>query len=134
MNGSCNLFVICQQVENNIETLNTNYNQKLTQKEELSNKSRELEKKLERAGKLVSGLGGERERWEGSVAILEENIEYLLGDCLIAAAFLSYVGPFLSNYRDELVKNIWLPQVHKLGISCNPEFSFATFMAKPTQV
>lgn len=28
-----------------------------------------LELKLERAAKLVSGLGGERERWEGSVAV-----------------------------------------------------------------
>ena len=43
--------------------------------------------------------------------ILEENIGYLVGDCLIAAAFLSYAGPFLSNYRDELVEKTWLAQV-----------------------
>ena len=41
----------------------------------------------------------------------EENIGYLVGDCLIAAAFLSYAGPFLSNYRDELVEKTWLAQV-----------------------
>lgn len=69
-----------------------------------------------------------------SFQILEENIQYLVGDCLIAAAFLSYVGPFLSNYRDELVQNNWLVQVRNLGITCNPDFSFAAFMAKPTQV
>ena len=34
-----------------------------------------------------------------------------MGDCLIAAAFLSYAGPFLSNYRDELVEKTWLAQV-----------------------
>lgn len=42
---------------------------------------------------------------------LEENISYLPGDCLIAAAFLSYAGPFLSQYRDELVQNTWLKMV-----------------------
>lgn len=36
---------------------------------------------------------------------------YLVGDCLVAAAFLSYAGPFLSSYRDELVQQTWLKQV-----------------------
>ena len=42
---------------------------------------------------------------------LEVSIGYLVGDCLVAAAFLSYAGPFLSNYRDELVQQTWLKQV-----------------------
>lgn len=36
---------------------------------------------------------------------------YLVGDCLIAAAFLSYMGPFLSNYRDEIVQHRWMKEV-----------------------
>ena len=62
------------------------------------------------------------------------NIEYLVGDCLVAAAFLSYAGPFLSNYRDELVEKTWLTQVRLLHLPCNPEFSFSNFLAKPTSV
>ena len=42
---------------------------------------------------------------------LEENMVYLVGDCLVAAAFMSYMGPFLSNYRDHLVKEVWLKEV-----------------------
>ena len=37
---------------------------------------------------------------------------YLVGDCLVGAAFMSYAGPFLSDYRDELVQETWLKQVH----------------------
>lgn len=48
-----------------------------------------------------------------SLQVLEENIGYLVGDSLLAAAFLSYVGPFLSNYRDELVMQNWIAQVIK---------------------
>ena len=36
---------------------------------------------------------------------------YLVGDVLIAAAFLSYIGPFLSNYREDLVVRKWLVEV-----------------------
>ena len=65
---------------------------------------------------------------------MEENIGYLVGDCLVASAFLSYTGPFLSNYRDELVQKTWLAKVRELHVSCNPEFSFANFLGKPTIV
>lgn len=42
---------------------------------------------------------------------LEGDMVLLPGDCLLASAFLSYVGPFLSQYRDELVQETWLKQV-----------------------
>lgn len=42
---------------------------------------------------------------------LEEDLGYLVGDCLLAAAFLSYMGPFLTNYRDEIVNQIWIRKV-----------------------
>lgn len=45
---------------------------------------------------------------------LEENMGYLIGDCLLAASYLSYMGPFLSNYRDELL-GIWMKEVQQTG-------------------
>lgn len=42
---------------------------------------------------------------------LEKDMGYLVGDCLLAAAFLSYMGPFLSSYREELLSGIWIKQV-----------------------
>lgn len=122
-----------------LDQLQTQYGEKLSQKEELRKKSEDMELKLDRAGKLVSGLAGERVRWEKTVEVhahthihtrtlvetgkyyrlcifaqmqsLEKDMGYLLGDCLLAAAFLSYMGPFLSNYRDELLRSIWIKQV-----------------------
>ena len=62
-----------------------------------------LELKSERAKSLVDGLGGERDRWEISIGVLETALGNLVGDCLLAAAFLSYCGPFDSEYRMRLL-------------------------------
>lgn len=59
---------------------------------------------------LVDGLSDERARWEKTVASLGELFERLPGDCLISTAFVSYLGPFVSNYREEL-SDIWLKEV-----------------------
>uniref|UniRef100_A0A8C2ZK56 Dynein axonemal heavy chain 2 n=1 Tax=Cyclopterus lumpus TaxID=8103 RepID=A0A8C2ZK56_CYCLU len=107
--------------------------EKRIMKTSLREKSDEMEMKLDRADKLVTGLAGERVRWEERVAGLEKNMGYLVGDCLLAASFLSYMGPFLSNYRDELLA-IWMKEVRDLAIPFTPGFSFAVFLSKPTVV
>lgn len=53
-----------------MEDLKRQYDEKLAQKEELRKKAELTELKLDRAGKLVSGLAGERDRWEASVKVL----------------------------------------------------------------
>jgi len=45
---------------------------------------------------------------------LEERIGYLVGDVLIASAFMSYMGPFLSHYREDLVEKTWIVEVCRI--------------------
>ena len=57
--------------------LQQQYQDKLNQKEELKQKAEHTELMLDRAAKLVSGLAGERVRWEETVkvmALTEDNI------------------------------------------------------------
>ncbi|XP_070849918.1 dynein axonemal heavy chain 2 [Chaetodon trifascialis] len=122
-----------REVGEKLDQLKKQHGEKLAMKESLRKKSDEMEVKLDRADKLVTGLAGERVRWEERAAGLEENMGYLVGDCLLAASFLSYMGPFLSNYRDELLA-IWMKEVRDLDIPCTPGFSFAVFLSKPTAV
>ena len=96
--------------------------------------SEELEVKLERAKNLVEGLGGERTRWEGSIASLEADLTNLVGDCLLAAAFLSYCGPFDSEYRALLVQGTWIKSVKTLNIPCAADFDFCNFLANAEDV
>ncbi|XP_028992315.1 dynein axonemal heavy chain 2 isoform X2 [Betta splendens] len=122
-----------REVAERLEELKHQHGEKLVMKESLKRKSDEMEVKLDRADKLVTGLAGERIRWEDRVAGLTESMGYLVGDCLLAASFLSYMGPFLSNYRDELL-TVWMKEVRDSQIPCSPGFSFAVFLSKPTTV
>ena len=66
----CYISYLClAQVEEKLNELKKQYDEKLAQKEELKNKAEMLELKLDRAAKLVSGLAGERVRWEDSVKV-----------------------------------------------------------------
>lgn len=61
---------------------------------------------------LVENLAGERERWDKSVFTLDQQFGYLPGDCLLATAFISYLGPFVSQYREMLV-DLWKREVRR---------------------
>lgn len=52
-----------------LEELQRQYEEKLAHKEELRKKAELTELRLERAAKLVSGLAGERVRWEENVKV-----------------------------------------------------------------
>ncbi len=116
-----------------VDDLRRKHEDSVAEKNALKDEAETLEIKLARANTLVSGLSGEKERWEASIASYEEALVNLTGDALVAAAFLSYAGPFDTVYRESLV-SLWLASVKEQGVSFSPGFSFANFLAKPTDV
>merc|ERR1719473_2118129 len=87
-----------------VNELQAEGDEKEREKDELTATAEELKQKLERAAALVDGLAGEKVRWEISVGKFDGQITNLVGDCMIAAAFLSYAGPFGAVYRKDLVE------------------------------
>ncbi|KAK7469836.1 hypothetical protein BaRGS_00036165, partial [Batillaria attramentaria] len=122
------------ELEAKMEELKVAYEEKLNQKEELKRKAEHMELMMERARRLVEGLAGERVRWTETVKNLDEQISYLPGDCLMAAAFLSYMGPFLSEYREEMADRLWMKEIRTLEVPITPCFSFISFMVRPTLI
>lgn len=51
----------------------------------------------------------EKIRWGQSIKSFEAQEKTLCGDVLLTAAFVSYVGPFTKQYRQELVHCEWVP-------------------------
>ena len=55
--------------------------------------------KLERAEKLIGGLGGEKIRWTETAQRLRDAYTHLVGDMIVSAAIIAYLGPFTAAYR-----------------------------------
>ena len=67
--------------------------------------------KLGAAEKLVNGLAGENKRWGLNVIELKANIKSVIGDVLLASAFVSYIGAFSARLRLGLWKDVWIPDI-----------------------
>jgi len=63
------------------------------------------ERKKSLATRLVRALGAEGKRWEESILTTEQLISVVLGDVLMASAFVSYIGPFNIKYRNIIMKD-----------------------------
>ncbi|KAJ8721187.1 hypothetical protein PYW07_001962 [Mythimna separata] len=110
-----------------IARLQKEYDEKLAQKEELERKSKMLQLKLERAEALITGLSGEKERWEMTVERLDKEFDNLPGDCLIATGFVAYLGPFVSEYREDLMSE-WFLEFDNLPGDCLIATGFVAYL------
>ncbi|KAJ3159379.1 Dynein heavy chain 1, axonemal [Geranomyces michiganensis] len=88
-----------RESEINIKEMEKRYGESVAKKEELSRKVEECNVKLTRAGKLISGLGGEKQRWALTVENLDTKITNVIGDILLASGAIAYLGPFTAEYR-----------------------------------
>ena len=71
--------------------------QKKNKKEQLEHDVHMCTVKLDRAQKLITGLGGEKTRWNASADRLAMQLDKLTGDVLLAAAQIAYLGPFTAG-------------------------------------
>lgn len=92
-----------------------------------------MKKNLERAALLIEGLSEEKMRWTQTVKQLNIDFDYLPGDCLLSVAFISYMGPFVTKYRDILM-TLWTTSVKEMKIPSNPEYEVKTFLSDPATI
>uniref|UniRef100_A0A8C4RIN5 Uncharacterized protein n=1 Tax=Erpetoichthys calabaricus TaxID=27687 RepID=A0A8C4RIN5_ERPCA len=81
--------------------------------------------KLGRAEKLMSGLGGERERWMQISQQLDDTYQNIVGDMLLSAGVVAYLGPFTPQFRQEVLKD-WQDMCKRKEIPVSPTFSLST--------
>lgn len=73
-------------------------------------------KKLDRAEKLIGGLGGEKDRWTEAARQLGEQYINITGDVLISSGVVAYQGAFTVDFRQvsiERDENMLLHALYK---------------------
>lgn len=74
------------------------------------------QRKAQLADRLVNGLSGENKRWGAAIEKFGAMERRLVGDVMVAAAFVSYAGPFNSQFRNALVFEKWIPDLKERQI------------------
>ena len=121
-----------QQVLDKVATLQATLKATQEKKASLEEQADRAQKQLKRAGQLLGGLGGEKIRWQESAKLLSESLVNLVGDMVLAAGCLAYLGPFTAQFRVRIVQH-WVSVCKELSIPCS-DFSLISALADPVVV
>lgn len=94
-------------VQAHLKSLRNTYNAAMAEKQEVEDQANKLMARADLAKRLVGGLASENIRWGKEIEKLRANALTLPGDCMLAAGFVSYVGAFDQDLREELWKVQW---------------------------
>ncbi|KAK6177269.1 hypothetical protein SNE40_015399 [Patella caerulea] len=120
-------------VEKRLADLKASFQEMTDKKEKLEFQVDLCGKKLVRAEKLIGGLGGEKERWTKAAELLQITYDNLMGDVLISAGVIAYLGPFTSAFRDSCTVD-WVKQCTDRKIPCSQEFSLSKTLGEPIKI
>lgn len=112
-----------QAVENTINTLEqsiatykTEYAALISETQAIKTEMSRVQFKVDRSVRLLDSLSSERTRWEEGSKSFETQIGTLVGDVLVAAAFLAYSGLYDQQFRKNMMED-WLHQLQLSGIN-----------------
>ncbi|XP_058892872.1 dynein axonemal heavy chain 3 [Kogia breviceps] len=120
-------------VEGRLQALNDDFEEMNTKKKMLEENIEICSQKLIRAEKLISGLGGEKDRWTEAARQLGVRYTNLTGDVLLSSGTVAYLGAFTMDYRAECQK-WWLAQCKDKVIPGSSDFSLSNTLGDPVKI
>ena len=122
-----------QAVVDKIQNLNDDLEAKKAYSEKLERDVEMCKVKLERAEKLIGGLGGEKIRWTASSQQLVIDYEALTGDVLLSSGCIAYLGAFSASYREQTTAR-WVALCAERGIGCDAKYSLVKILGDQVKI
>ena len=97
--------ILVAKLNAELSVLMAEYQEAMDTKNQAIMESEKCERKLNLAQRLVAALGSEQEKWAQSIIDLGDYMQLVIGDVLLASAFVSYVGPFNKTFRDIILND-----------------------------
>lgn len=72
--------------------------------------------------------------WSNDLEELKKARVRLLGDCLVSSAFLSYVGAFSWEFRNDLVYQDWVNDLRKREVPLSDPFRIESLLTNDVEI
>ena len=115
-------------LENSIAIYKSEYAALISETQSIKSEMARVESKVNRSVKLLDSLSAERSRWEDGSKSFETQISTIVGDVLVAAAFLAYSGLYDQQLRKAMLDD-WLGQLGLSGISYKMHYPVAEYLS-----
>ena len=122
-----------QEVIAKVDGLQKQLAEAVAKKKELDDLVDLSKARLVRADQLLDALGGNKVQWIQNVADLKASQVNLLGDVLLAAGSMSYLGPFRVEYR-RAAQDLWKTTLGEVDIPTSEVFSVEKFLGDPVAI
>uniref|UniRef100_A0A8B9LEL4 Dynein axonemal heavy chain 12 n=1 Tax=Astyanax mexicanus TaxID=7994 RepID=A0A8B9LEL4_ASTMX len=120
-----------KEVEDRLAALKKTLEEKTEEQAQLQFQVDLCARKLERAEKLIGGLGGEKTRWSKAADDLQNTYDNLTGDVLISAGVIAYLGAFTAGFRQNCTKE-WTKLCK--NIPSSDDFSLSKTLGDPIKI
>ncbi|OJJ50928.1 hypothetical protein ASPZODRAFT_57610 [Penicilliopsis zonata CBS 506.65] len=117
-----------QGLESSIATYKAEYASLISETQAIKTEMSRVQFKVDRSVRLLDSLSSERARWEEGSRSFETQIGTLVGDVLIAAAFLAYGGFYDQQFRKAMVDD-WVHHLAQSGISFKPHNPITEYLS-----
>ena len=90
-------------VQDVLAGLTRDFDAQMASKKAIEENANSTRKRMEQATALISGLAGERTRWQDDSKEFSDKKMRLIGDVAVGCAFIAYCGPFNQEFRQLIV-------------------------------
>jgi len=122
-----------KEVEDKVAELNSKLAEMQAKKMQLEQDVDMCEKKLIRAEKLISGLGGEKVRWTDVANTLSGDYTNLTGDIMLSSGYIAYLGAFTLAYRQDACRQ-WGELCTAAKIPASSKFDLVKILGDQVQI
>ena len=120
------------QLDRSIEGLQEDYAELMGTARQLEQETVAVQEKVNRSVALITNLSSERARWEESSKSFVDQMSCLLGDCLFASGFLTYIG-FFDHYYRRYLQVEWRDAIDQVSLKMRHDLKFTEFLSKPSE-
>ncbi len=120
-------------VNRRLEQLQQSLDSAVSESEFLQKQVEECVIKMDRAKKLTGGLESERERWTRTIAQKNHEFTHILGDVLVSAGSMAYLGPFTHEFRSEML-HLWRQRLDECKIMYSDNCCLLNTFGDPVKI